>query len=100
VSVFLERNTHLLGNYLVRDIADFGHDKKISFCIALFHAPLPSREFFTVSSLILRVDYLSLDPSWILYHEKEHIDSTPEHKIIEIIPSPLSDTGGIFSVSI
>lgn len=98
VDGFFARNSHFLGEYRVRDIADFGHYEKISFCIALFHTPIPSREFFISSSLILRVDYLSLDPSWIHYHEKEHIDSTPEQRIIEIIPSPLSDTGGVFPV--
>lgn len=96
VSTFFDRNKHLLGHFIVRDITEFGRDEKILFCIALFHISLPSREYFAPWALILRVDYLSLDPAWIIYHESEHIDSTPERRIIEIIPSPLRGSGGIF----
>jgi len=39
------------------------------------------------------VDYLSLDPGWVDHHALEHIESTQEHTIIELIPSPLGGAG-------
>lgn len=57
-------------------------------CIALsfLHADFPI-DFYT---LVLRIDYISLDTTWLTYNEREHIHSTESHKIIEIIPGPLS----------
>lgn len=66
----------------------FGEDNQSSFCISLFHGFIPERRFFQNPSMILRIDYLSLDRVWMRNHEKEHIGSTEGRKIIEIIPSP------------
>lgn len=56
---------------------------------SLFHAPIPDDRFFAKRSLVLRIDYLSFDPTWVTYNLREHIESTGDRQIIEIIPSPL-----------
>lgn len=53
--------------------------------IAFFHAQFPRDRY----ELVLRVDYISLDPTWVAYHGMEHIDSREGSHIIELIPSPL-----------
>lgn len=63
--------------------------------LALFHADIPSIGYFTKDSLVLRVDYLSFDNSWISHHLDEHITSTSRRHIIEIIPSPIPESGGL-----
>ncbi len=93
---FFEKNRDSLPGYSVNMLEKFGEENLSSFCISLFHGFIPERRFFQNPSMILRVDYLSLDPVWMRNHEKEHIGSTEGRKIREIIPSPLPDGGGIF----
>lgn len=57
--------------------------------ISILHAPIPGMDFFVPRALILRVDYLSLDPNWISQNGTEYILSTPDRQIIELIPSVL-----------
>ena len=49
--------------------------------------------------MILRIDYLSLDPTWIRNNERQHILSTSDRRIIELIPSPLEVSAGLIPVS-
>ena len=96
VTSFFERNRGSLSEYRVNMMEKFCEEIQSSFCISLFHGFIPDIRFFQNPSMILRVDYLSLDPLWVGHHEKEHIGSTEGRKIIEIIPSPLPEGGGIF----
>ncbi len=50
---------------------------------------------FDQPALILRVDYLSLDPIWISHNGREHIKSTRDRQIIELIPSTLPGGAGL-----
>ena len=45
---------------------------------------------------MIRVSYLTYDPWYRDSHEREHILSTPERPIIELIYSPLPGTGGVW----
>lgn len=66
------------------------------FILSLFHTEIPVfRE--KKKRLILRVDYLSFDPDWTLMTGKEHIFSTKETRIIEIVPSFLPESAGILT---
>lgn len=62
---------------------------------ALFHADIPEVDCFAKNSLVLRIDYLSFDPTWVVHHLDEHISSTPDRQIIEMVPSPLPEGGGL-----
>lgn len=73
------------------DISTFWYLRKSAIWISLLHSPLPDLVFFEEKALILRIDYLSLDPSWIENNEKEHIASTVHRQIIELIPSPRNE---------
>ena len=53
--------------------------------IAFLHADFPKNQY----ACVLNVDYLSLDSTWIQSHETEHILSTKQNAIIEVIPSPI-----------
>ena len=57
--------------------------------ISILPSPIPDLDLFAPHALILRLDYISLDPLWLIYNETEHIASTADRQIIEIIPSPL-----------
>lgn len=77
------------------DIVDFWYLRKSAIWISLLHAPIPDLNFFAEKALILRIDYISLDPTWIENNEWEYIWSTPDRQIIELIPSPLQDSAGL-----
>jgi hypothetical protein len=79
----------------VVDIVDFWYLRKSAIWISLLHAPIPDLVFFEDRAIILRIDYLSLDPTWIIHNEREHIESTSHRQIIELIPSPLFDGAGL-----
>ena len=95
VQHFFEYNDHILPSYCIQPIEQFWEGEWSSFCFSLFHGFLPKKEYFTLPACILRVDYISLDPIWLQHHESEHIGSTEERRIIEIIPSPLPHGWGI-----
>lgn len=61
----------------------------------MLHASIPNLDLFSLRALILRIDYISLDPLWIQKNETEHISSTENRQIIELIPSPLSGSAGL-----
>ena len=63
--------------------------RKSAIGISILHAPIPDMDIFAPCALILRVDYLSLDPIWVDKNETEHVLSTRDRQIIELIPSPL-----------
>lgn len=88
------RQAGVLG-VLIGDIVDFWNMRKSAIWIFLLHSPIPNLDLFEEKALILRIDYLSLDPIWIQNNEKEHILSTPDRQIIELIPSPLIGSAGI-----
>jgi hypothetical protein len=94
VTGFLEKNRTNLPEYIVFHTVEIS-DRWLSIVIfLLFHHPIPKISD-TVRHLILRIDYLSFDPVWIEYNGHEHILSTPDVPIIEIIPSFLSAWSGI-----
>jgi hypothetical protein len=88
VDIFLQYNLSEFPEYSLYSLSDFGLSGRSELCLIFFHAEIPGRQYFQNGSLILRIDYLSLDPEWTLFHESEHILSTLERKILEIIPSP------------
>ena len=61
----------------------------------MLHANIPDLDLFSLRALILRIDYISLDPLWIQKNETEHISSTENRQIIELIPSSLSGSAGL-----
>ncbi len=81
------------------DIVDFWYSRKSAIWISLLHAPIPDLIFFEDTTIILRIDYLSLDPTWTIYNEREYIGSTPYRQIIELIPSPLIGSAGLIPVT-
>ncbi len=85
-------------NVSVHDSIDFGYMQNIAICIVALHAPLPVLELFSDQALILRIDYVSLDPIWIQQNEREHICSTANRQIIELIPSPLLGWAGLIPI--
>ena len=93
--IFLEKNRDDIGSFDIFDASDFWM-LSWEILFLLFHHPLlenvPERDI-----LILRIDYLSFDPSWVAHHGSEHIESKPRRQIIEIIPSPLPSGGGLIS---
>lgn len=95
VETFIHKNQHLLGDIEIRDRADFWKERPVSLALALFHADVPDMRYFTKGSLVLRIDYLSFDKTWTLHHLDEHISSTEDRQIVEVIPSPLSGSGGL-----
>jgi hypothetical protein len=82
-------NKDILGKYRVDHLGDFGVMRFSELAFSLFHATIPDARFFSPCSLVLRIDYLSFDHTWVQYNNREHIESTPYRQIIEIIPSPL-----------
>ena len=99
VSRFFEKNKHLMPTYQIEPIEQFWSVELSSFCFSLFHGFLPKKERFTIPACILRIDYISLDLGWLQNHRVEHIDSSSDRQIIEIIPSPLLFGWGIFHCS-
>lgn len=92
VSSFFEKNPELEGSYAIRGIKNI-EEKKASISFLLFHHRVPENYPYSERELFLRIDYLSFDPEWVGHHGKEHLDSTEKRKIIEIIPSPLPESG-------
>ena len=71
--------------------------RKSAIGISILHASIPDLELFAPRALILRIDYLSLDPLWLTHNEREYILSTPDRQIIELIPSPLDGGAGLIA---
>lgn len=94
VTGFLEKNKDNLGEYHVFHTDEISVRWFSAVIFLLFHHPLPKISD-TVRHIILRIDYLSFDPVWTEYNGHEHILSTPDVPIIEIIPSFLSAWSGI-----
>lgn len=94
VQDFLSKNHLLLGNYEVYDYVHFLPEESSSVIFSLFHFPLLDFQD-EVKRLILRFDYLSLNPEWTQFHGNDHIKSNNCTKIIEIIPSPFPESGGL-----
>jgi hypothetical protein len=97
VERFFSYQTHLPSALIFWNLSDFGRIRLSSLALALFHIEIPGDDCFAQNSLVLRIDYLSLDPEWARLHGSEHIRSTPYHRVIEIIPSPLVWWAGILS---
>ncbi len=87
-----------IGEVETGDISDFWLMRKSAIGVSILHAPIPDLDCFALRALILRVDYLSLDPNWISQNGTEHIISTRDRQIIELIPSPLE--GGAWLIPI
>jgi hypothetical protein len=86
VSDFFEKNNEYLPSFEIAPLDESSIQWLSSIVFLLFHFPIPKitdRE----RHLILRIDYLSFDPIWVENNGKEHILSTPDVPIIEIIPS-------------
>lgn len=77
------------------NIEDFWFSRKSAIWISLLHSSIPDLSLFTEKALILRIDYLSMDPIWIENNEKEHIISTKNRQVIELIPSPIIGGAGL-----
>ncbi len=86
-----------LGEVAIGDIAEFWILRKSVIGISILHAPIPDMDFFAPRALILRIDYLSLDTSWISQNGTEHITSTRDRQIIELIPSVLEGGAGLIA---
>ncbi len=85
----------LIGKAKIADIADFWILRKSLLGILLLHTTIPDLDLFESRALILRIDYVSLDPMWIIHNEIQHIASTRDRRIIELIPSPLEWWAGL-----
>ena len=84
-----------IGEVAIGDISEFWLIRRSAIGVSILHAPIPDLDLFAPRALILRIDYLSLDPSWVSQNENEHITSTPDRQIVELIPSPLEWGGGL-----
>jgi hypothetical protein len=71
--------------------------RKSAIGVSILHAPIPDLDYFVPCALILRIDYISLDPNWISQNGTEHITSTRDRQIIELIPSPLDGGAGLIA---
>ena len=89
VERFTDHNQDILGKYHVEHITNFGRERLSHLAFSLFHASIPDTQFFSIHALVLRIDYLSWDPTWVQHNQNEHIESTRDRQIIEVIPSPL-----------
>lgn len=78
-----------IDNITVTDTRDFWKLRKSAICVSMLHSPLPDLKFFLEKALILRIDYISLDEIWLQKNEQEHILSTQNRQIVELIPSPI-----------
>lgn len=95
VTSFIDKNRHLLTEVEIHDKRGFWKERLSDIALALFHADIPEADYFSKGSLVLRIDYLSFDPTWTVHHLYEHIASTHDRQIIEVIPSPLPISGGL-----
>ncbi len=86
-----------IGEVAIGDISEFSILRKSAIGISILHAPIPDMDFFALRALILRIDYLSLDPSWVSQNGTEHITSTRDRQIIELIPSVLEGGAGLIA---
>jgi hypothetical protein len=84
-----------VGDIAIGDISEFWLMRKSAIAISILHAPIPDMYLFAPRALILRIDYISLDPNWISQNESEHISSTRDRQIIELIPSTLDGWAGL-----
>ena len=84
-----------LWDILILDISEFWIIRKSNLAISMLHTSIPDLELFSPRALVLRIDYISLNPLWIEKNETEHISSTNDRQIIELIPSPLSHSAGL-----
>jgi hypothetical protein len=71
--------------------------RKSAIVVSILHAPIPDLDIFAHRALILRVDYISLDLSWVSQNGTEHITSTPDRQIVELIPSVLEGGAGLIA---
>ena len=78
-----------IGEVAIGDISEFWIVRKSALGVSILHTPLPDTDCFAPRALILRIDYLSLDPAWVSKNGTEHITSTRDRQIIELIPSVL-----------
>ena len=62
-----------LSDIAIADIVDFGVWRASTLAISVLHANIPPLHLFAKQALILRIDYLSLDPLWLQYNEMFHI---------------------------
>jgi hypothetical protein len=92
VTSFVSKNQHLLGKVEIQRKGDFWKARLSDIALALFHADIPEIEYFTKGALVLRIDYLSFDKTWLVHHLHEHIASTSDRRIIEVIPSPIPES--------
>lgn len=94
VREFFMKNKDDLPQYEILSLDSFlaHHPSQIIF--SLFHVPVP---MFSDNRkrLVLRFDYCSFDPQWVVQNAKEHIASDNCTEIREIIPSPLPEGGGL-----
>lgn len=103
ISIFTN-NAQLMQNFLIKngikndvevvEIDNFSSPQNTNSQIAIsfLHSDFPK----WVYKKLLRIDYLSFDKNWVANHYGEHIFSTKNHKIIELIPSPLDFGAGLF----
>lgn len=93
---FFRANDNLRWTYQIQYISDIAN-KEASISFLLFHHPIPDDYPKNRNELFLRIDYLSFDREWVIQHGNEHVDSRENQKIIEIIPSPQKEGGGLIS---
>lgn len=96
VSEFMEKNSTLLPVYEILPFEASYEHEYAPIILLLFHFPLPDR-LSNGKHLMFRVDYLSFDPEWISHDGDEHILSTPQTSILEVIPSFLPGGAGTLS---
>lgn len=82
---FLDRNQEYLPDY---EIFLFQKERSTYELVIflLFHFPVPET-ILAERHMVLRIDYLSFDPTWIVNNENEHIFSNITCEIREIIPA-------------
>lgn len=96
---FFHHNRYLLPKVSLFQRKEFqNHRTNPPLCITLFHTDFPEILLLPKWSLVLRIDYLSFDPTWVKHHWSYHIASTDACVVREIIPSPLEWWWGIFQI--
>jgi hypothetical protein len=65
---FANPNKDILGKCRVEHLGNFGVMRLSDLAFSLFHAPIPDARFFSPRALVLRIDYLSWDPTWVRHN--------------------------------
>ncbi len=92
---FFEKSAPSLSRCEIIEKKYYNYDGSSSIIVLSLHAKVDLEKFPTWRA-ILRINYLTYDPWYRKLHNAEHILSTPERPIQELIYSPLVGTWGVW----